>query len=312
MVTIQELVDVKPQVGDIGIEEEVEGESLPSVNTTFWGTKDEDSLRNGGKEYYTKQPIVYKDYLPKVIKQLISKLDTEKYKIDKDSCRTSVHIHKNIQRDTPIEVMTVVFTYWLLENALFKYCGKDREGNGFCLRLKDAEGLLLSLENALNSKKTFNNLRLDNQRYSGQNLAAIAKFGSIEYRGMRGTLDYDTLFTWIKALMELTTKSKKFRTPSKLMDFYYFNGGRKLIEETIEDPMKSFLLKLPGLNSLIDDNANRLIDIAYNINWKNWEESLQKLNKKKRKVDSGDTFRYTISDIMVVPEQIPPMPRLTQ
>ena len=44
-------------------------------------------------------------------------------------------------------------------------------------------------------------------RYAGQNLAATAKFGSLEYRGMKFTLDPDKLDKWTTELDILHTRS---------------------------------------------------------------------------------------------------------
>lgn len=279
--------------GDIGIEIEVEPKrnaKLPIINNTHWQTKEEGSLRNGGQEYVTKGPLNFDSNFMTNIESLTNSLR----KVAKENnYRTSVHVHVNMTNKSLVQTFTVLTSYWLLENLLFKYCGEDRESNNFCLRLKDAEGVVTSVENSLNYSNPIIDYT-DNLRYGGVNLNALWKFGSLEFRGMRGTISPTEIYDWASTLHTLSEWSiKLFSNPKEVMDYYYDNSWKNLVNNFTVRSVKDTCLKIKDAEELVDENAYRLIGMTYKMDWKKYQENMnfnlkKKLNSKKA--------QYSISD----------------
>lgn len=202
----------KPTKGDFGIEVEAEGKGMKALATDFWRSEDDPSLRgrfpDSRIEHVLCQPIVMKDVLP-ALKELAESQAKAKLNF---SFRTSVHVHVNMHELTYPQILNVIYTYLLLEEPLLNYCGEKRVGNRFCLRLQDAEGLLESLKKVFcGGEGSLFNIARDSIRYASINLEAIPKYGSIEFRGMRGTLDVGVIHAWVKML-------EKIRAYALLMD----------------------------------------------------------------------------------------------
>lgn len=273
--------------GDIGLELEVEplpNRTLPVINTGNWETKSEGSLRNGGMEYITKTALKKNLDYSRRIKELTDQLNDNI--ADVNSFRTSLHVHLNMKEKTLTEVWTICTAYWLVENLLFEYCGEDRKSNHFCLRLKDAEGIINHLRDAIEMPNPLLDFS-DNLRYGGLNLAALYKFGSLEFRGMRGTIDPVVIETWSTALYELSRLSTTyFNNPQEVMDFYYYHGHEELINVLFPKKLNLFLKGMKNSKDMIDENAYRLIGFAYKCNWKNYTEQLKNRAETKPKLKS--------------------------
>lgn len=302
-----------PVKGHLGLEIEVESNnSLPTINNFHWTTKDEGSLRNFGLEYVTNGAVDSgKDYIT-IINQLTQELNKSIYLVIKDSDRTSVHVHKNVTEFTTTKVWVAITAYWLFENLLFKYCGPLREGNSFCLRLKDAEGLLSYAERDLETSKydiPFSTFRRDEQiRYAGINLSAIPKFGSIEFRGMRGTIDTDEISCWSQSLNKLVDNATEFfASPEDLLNFYFKKGWLTLYELLIPKQMQYSLFSIKDKGGLIEENAYKLTSICFGPNWDLLEKSIktrfekQKLKKKKALPENFDQYQSYLSSLDVSP-----------
>lgn len=317
---VRDFINKKVPDGDLGLELEVEAFGrLPMVDNTWWKTKNESSLRNGGLEYITRGALPVDSLMLKRIEGLTSLVDTKESRVDKESHRTSVHVHHNIANYTPVQLWTALTAYFLVENLLFKGCGREREGNHFCLRLKDAQALALTyIANELKSPRDpFVSLDTDNIRYSGANLNAISRFGSVELRGMRGTVDPELIHDWGVLTHGLFKNAKKnFKTPESLLDLY-FAGGWKTIQPLLWTSTKSFdfLLKEKDLDDLMDENAFTLSSVMYNCSWSNYEKIVDKkaenqrvaLAKKKQKKDleeiSSDLANWRFASVL--PSEVP-------
>lgn len=208
----------KPIDGEVGIEIECEGKNLNIVDHGGWKTEDDGSLRgvfpDSRAEYVLTKPIMAKD-----VQEKVDFLRNEQKEATLDfSFRTSVHIHINVQDLTEAQVMNMVYTYLLLEEPLVNFCGRERKGNRFCLRIADAEGII-----EYYSKMFGRGLRYimavneNDLRYAGINLASLKKYGSIEFRSMRGCMDAETLHIWANSLMSIKTYAQKFKAPLDIM-----------------------------------------------------------------------------------------------
>lgn len=264
--------------GDVGLELEVEADQpLPSV-TGAWKSKEEGSLRGYSMEYVTNGPILCDDNKFQTIKQLTDEINRPEYRVNKASPRTSLHVHVNVGKLTPNQTWTAATAYWLFENLLMEYCGESRKGNLFCLRAKDAEGSIRTCTRDLRSKTPFTTLKTDIIRYAAQNMNAIPKFGSIEYRGMCGTTDAEVIDTWSTQLHNLVRNSSlHFSNPSELLDRYYATSNKAAFLGRFFDPgFVQRLTSMPGWMDMIDNNVDLLLEFAYyHSDWTKYQERLE-------------------------------------
>lgn len=191
----------------IGIEIELEG--LPSTSIlaeeSYWDLKADNSLRNysgASGEFVLKFPLCGEDLIralrqfDEVIKSLPSPPITSE--------RTSVHVHLDARDLSPEQLYSLVILYCVFERVLFKYCGKDRENNNFCLPFYLAEGAVFEqLSDVQNSEGllSFTDRVADSYRYSALNLCSLRKFGSIEFRQCAGTYDISRIMEWVGIIM---------------------------------------------------------------------------------------------------------------
>jgi hypothetical protein len=207
----------KPTPGIFGIEIEAEGHGLREVKNKWWRTEDDGSLRGNypeeKAEFVLKEPITLIDVKP-ALQSLVKALEGAEFNF---SYRTSVHVHVNVQELTHVQILNLIYTYLLLEEPLMTYCGKSRKGNRFCLRLADAEGVLEVLQGMFRDGEGSHHAAGDNVRYSAINLAALNKYGSLEFRAMRGNLDVEVLTTWVEALNKLRVFALQVENPKEIL-----------------------------------------------------------------------------------------------
>lgn len=247
-----------PVVGDFGIEIEVEGARLLDINTEIWRTEHDGSLRNGGKEYVFTRPLP-RDKVKKALGVLAMRLKNAELVF---SSRTSVHVHMNMTEATHEDIINTIYTYLLLEEPLVTYCGRSRKGNRFCLRLQDAEGMLEILSNVFGGNITsFLNVERDSLRYASINIEALQKYGSLEFRAMRGTLDVDTIDKWVEALSRIKTFAKSVKSPAEIYNKYISSSPREFLKEVLGDIHQLFVY--PKLANDMARSFSLSIDLPY-------------------------------------------------
>jgi hypothetical protein len=219
LMKISELLKGKSKTGPLmGVEYEVEGLYLPH-NVAGFAVHNEGSLRNvdghPAREYVTNAP----SNLDNTIKQLDTLNATFNSNVGCSplfSNRTSVHVHLNVSDLTVEEWFTLLFIWTVYEDSFIKYCGDERKGNLFCLSSSDAEAMLFYLEDFAIDQEI--NLFGDNVRYAACNLAATPKYGSLEFRCMRGTTDPNVLIPWFSTINSLYHLAKHYGTPNAFIE----------------------------------------------------------------------------------------------
>jgi hypothetical protein len=107
--------------------------------------------------------------------------------------------------------------------------------------LADAEGLDVVLNQmfykGIDSLKGIPN---DVYRYAAMNIDAIRKYGSLEFRGMRGTADAETINIWCKALVALREFGKKIGEPNEVFELYAHLGPNDFFHKVLGDVAKEF------------------------------------------------------------------------
>lgn len=295
--------------GDIGIEVEVEGgDVLPKEGLpTPWVAKADHSLRGllwagndvpdpSSMEYVTATPISASLFTKKsTIKGLTDLLSKKSLKVNPDSPRTSVHVHVNVQELTPLQVWTSVFAYWLAENTFVEYCGDERKGNMFCLRLQDAEGVLKFVEADLDNTSPFSSTHTDAIRYCGLNLKAITSTNSLEFRSMRGTTDPEIIDNWTTMVYDVVQKaSGKWTTPEECLDYFWKYGATSFISSLTSWGNRQLLTKPKDWADGMKENAGIISNVVYSTNWEAWAKAVE-ADYAKRKNKPKPTAWETIA-----------------
>lgn len=221
----------KPKQKDIGIEIETEvgpKDANPAMvftdnydkygKTKFWSVKGDGSLRNGA-EFFTNGPV----YVNKLDDAL---LEFEKYsqgcKFRKDSIRTSVHYHLNVTPLTLNQIIAAIVGWWLVETPIVNTQGPTRVGNLFCLRVSDAEHLVQDLIRSIREDNTplLGGSLGDNVKYAALNINAVGRFGSLEFRFNRGTVDPSEITKWGRFLYSFVHKCASYNTPMAIVEHF--------------------------------------------------------------------------------------------
>lgn len=302
---IKDLLPHKKCNGMFGIEVEVESEDgFGHFNSNVWTAVHDGSLRDGC-EFITVGAIPY-DKVKTALIELKEYLAPNKIVF---SFRTSIHVHVNILDMSLEELTTFIYLYYLFEEPLMTFCGEERKGNRFCLSLQDSEGVVNNIEklfknNAETLKKCcgseyMRQTLINETKYAALNLASIPKFGSLEFRGMRGTLDLDVLSKWFKMLYNLREAAVKFQTMSKVYDFLFKEGPKALASEVFH----AYCLKefSEGYEDQSLYNASLMIMLPHTIQFEE-DKPLCDLKKKEAELKNvrfrGDIPRENAEEQM--------------
>lgn len=283
--TVGELLGFPKIEGDVGIEVEVESfNAFKNYALDGWEMKMEGSLRNHGAEFVTMGPIPLKEVKPQ-LDVLFEAFKLEKQKLILPNLRTSTHMHINVTDLTLTQYYNMMTYYWLVEGVIMPYCGPDRQDNLHCYQLSNAEALVDFVKNELKHPDSlFAWFDTDKIRYAGQNINCTKKFGSIEYRGMRGTTEVDVLNNWATSLVNMRDNTKDlFKTPAHVVDMFYRSNYIDFLECVFgKDMTKVFIQHCgPVWQECLDNNAALVSEYAYII--EDWEAFESKFKKKRRK-----------------------------
>lgn len=178
----------------IGIEVEVENNAPRStMRSGSWTSTADGSLRNSGMEYVS-QPIPA-SLAPSALYELLGLgLD------DKECCfspRTSVHVHVNVQEEECDDVLNAVMLYTVFEKMFFKFTGRGRAKNIYCVPVAETGCLSCAVNTSLD------HLRSTWSKYSAVNIVPLGEYGTLEFRHMHGTFDIRKLCIWIRLITKL-------------------------------------------------------------------------------------------------------------
>jgi hypothetical protein len=264
------------KAGEAGIEFEVEFKGRVPFVPDGWVMHDDQSLRGMGGEYVTDGPILLDEKRHDIVKPMLDEI----MKSDPilDSPRTSVHVHMNMIKMTPVQIWTAIVAYWLCEPLLFKFCGQEREGNLFCLRLSDAEGIIPMCLADINANYPFTSLLENDQvRYAGLNINALRKFGSIEFRGMRGVYDYETVDAWLLACKSIAySPGNLFSNPEHMLDQFYKMEKPEFLAQIFGAKFRDTLCSYPDWYDMLEEGAMCVLPLAYDVDWDSWVARMER------------------------------------
>lgn len=218
---------------DDGIGIEVEVENHKNVNygyysDNFWTYKEDNSLRNSGIEYVTNLGLSLKHSL-EALENLFKYIPEY---IESNS-RCSTHIHMNILDLTQEQLLSLVMIYALSEHSLYEFAGMKRYKNIFCVPLLQSD-LFPVFKNYSNN---FIYISKHWPKYCGINLNTICKYGTVEFRQLRGTYDVSKIITWIKLLWKM--KEYVISVPYKEVENQFIDNPEKLIDDVF-NPYERF------------------------------------------------------------------------
>lgn len=277
--TIRELFGCAAKKGEVGLEIEVEGQGLiHGPVRPFWGYHEDGSLRGPeNAEYVLMQPIERK-LVPNALENLFTALQKQGSKLRKNSPNTSVHVHLNFQDVSLKQTYTTICTWYILEEALMEYCGAERTGNVFCLRGSDAEAQLQRLASAIRYGRVGDLNDPDGLRYSALNYTSLAKFGSLEFRGLGGVYDPKEIQIWVDILTSLKDFSLRFSDPAELLMEFSRSGPEEFLRMALRDGLWKHVETKDSGKQL--RRGMRLIqNVAYCVAWDKEE--------KKRPLDDA-------------------------
>jgi hypothetical protein len=250
-----------------GIEIEVEGTSLPTpgyLSPNIWRVEKDDSLKTEEAwEYVTPTPLSLEG-VKNSLDYLALAYTANKSEVF-DSIRAGVHVHMNVQDWNVKQLFTFATAYYLVEDLLIGWCGPGREGNLFCLRARDAEFVLFRILKSL-KEKNLKHLKDDIIRYSSLNYCSLFKYGSLEFRGMRGTGELDLIYKWVEIINDLREASLQFDSPATVVAMMSGDGELEFLKRILPNTHHLFI-ENPDAAKLIREASRRVQMLAFGVNW---------------------------------------------
>jgi len=249
--------------GAVGIELEAEG-SVDNPGFMFWKAEADGSLRNNGIEYILKRPLSLPD-LKSALTEFEEKTKHCKFAV---SPRTSCHVHVNVQKFTFQELYAVVGAYWLFEPILLEHCGPSRISNLFCLQASDASHIvsdvIYSIKRAYEYPENaflmeFNN---DEHKYAALNLASLPRFGSIEFRSMRGIYKKKEIYDWADLLYTFVHRVREIGTVTTVYQIFKESTLSNFVD-LLFGPYADLIRSFPNWQDSIKKNSLFLAQLSF-------------------------------------------------
>lgn len=268
-----------PPEKQIGMEIELEGAYLYKSPTKWWSASKDDSLRkykdtHDPMEYILREPIS-RNNLDIALDYLIKRLTREKTYVHLSE-RTSVHVHLNVSNWTMVQVFTLITLYTILEGVIINWCGEHRVGNLFCLRMMDAQAYVKRLNHII-SHGHYNDLQSDDLRYSACNVTSLSKYGSLEFRSLRGTIDKKIITTWVDILLRLMEVSLAFDNPQEVIHTFQHSGPAHFFTTCLGE-LESLFSADKSMNDKLWYGSRLAREIAFATDWK----KTKRLRKEKK------------------------------
>lgn len=219
--------------GDYGVECETETfDKYDYPSLKYWKCERDNSLRDWGVEYILKAPMNRLE-LGAALEEFAA--CDKKFKFNRDSVSTSVHVHMNMLNETFLTMVNVLTLYALFENPLIKFSGPDRLSNLFCLPMRDCEGIIVAITNMVSSIARSNyrglSVAIDNVKYGAINIAPLSRLGTLEFRSFRGEVEISIIEKWVAILDKIKSYAKRPGvTPTTILNEWGAKEGQFMIE----------------------------------------------------------------------------------
>jgi hypothetical protein len=143
-------------------------------------------------------------------------------------------------------------------------------------------------------------------RYAALNLAALTKYGSLEFRAMRGNLDVNVLHTWVSALIQLRNYAMEIDNPTKIYEEFCTLGCVGFFERVLGEYAKPF--HYPKMEKDLQRSFSLSLDIpfTYKMNAYRFKEDAEELPPAPKAVlKKKNPFANVIMDALVPPAAPP-------
>lgn len=295
--------------GEIGLEIEVEGRNLPGVMNRngeiphildkTWTLHQDGSLRNLHEEdqaieYVLSKPLGRGDFVAALAQF------EDKWKAagatSYNSYRTSVHVHLNVCDWSWRTVWSFLTTYFILEEALVSFADggtKARVGNKFCLRASDSDAIITTLSGLGRRDFSAPNLSDRDLKYGAVNVAALQRYGSLEFRSLRGTVDTGLIQTWTNILLAIKDYSSKYDNPTDIITEFSEMTPMVWAERVLGPEFLGFLQQAqPNIEQTLVFGVRIAQEVAYSCDWKPYvkPEAKAKATKTPFRGDFDDEF----------------------
>lgn len=220
-----------------------------------WAPHRDGSLRNNhgqACEWVFNGPVKYAKAQERV-KQLFEYFLKRKAKLV-TSNRTSTHVHFNMGDKNAYQMINMFILFTILEDLMDGYCGDDRRGNLFCLSSRHAEEQVQWISDVCFKEFQFGHIRED-WRYCSLNFAALNKFGTVEFRGMRGLDNMEDSLAWLSIIHEFCEYScYKMKNPITVVESISVKSPSGFLNEVFSKENVARLTQ-----GLTEDQINRSI-----------------------------------------------------
>lgn len=287
----------------VGVEVEVDRETV--LSTTMpdnygpeWVRKHDGSLRDG-YEFILAAPLKGKSLVDSVYK-----LYEEPTQVHR-TYTGSTHIHLNMLDDTSFDALRVLtLISYAFESVLYHAGDATRQWCGYASRLTSAPAQIL--ETVLNESNAhnFSNAINNTGRYYGLNLAALMKYGTVEFRYFPTATTAEELLRWVnlvqtfkKAAIDVGTVENFLDTLSNKEGYNtfvstYFSEYADLVAEVCPYAKIRALVS----KAMVIATASSVVPNYKNLNVVNKFLPLKKkLNKAKKQFLRGSKNVYIIS-----------------
>lgn len=281
----------------IGVEHELEGARGTDFEQDFsaWNAIRDGSLRDSGIEYVLKAPLAGEPLVEAI--NLLGAYVEGRRNICVNE-RTSTHIHMDARDMTPRQLLTFCVVYTTFEQAIFSMCEDSRLENNFCIPVRKNAGVinrLSQLSKNIDSSRAVEQLASDNYRYAALNMAALRRFGSLEFRMRESLTDPSSLKDWINIFLSIK-------------EFALANGNDP-IQETLSrlaslspSAVSNFIFgeKLTGLlgaDGALDENVTEGVQLAQHI-FHQQDVSLQEVASNCTLTDPKADWICSIADVL--------------
>lgn len=288
---------------DIGVEFEWEGVKtaqriLDEQFKLLWEEHKEPSLHDNGREFAVRVPMFGKDLLT-AIKHMTDFAKEQKWKV---SLRTGFHAHMDCRDITHHQLIGIGVHYAMWEPAIYAWVGGGREANNFCAPWYKCEGsvydaakliatvIKLSQEEDEHEREVLqemlSNLTEGFHKYAGLNLRPLKKYGSIEFRQMIATHDFNLIVKWLNIILNL--KRAALDSPESSMAIVGLSSQKGL------DKQIKWLFGEETAKEMLDANPNVLEEVR-TIGVPNAIEFLSAINDTTAFIDNSEVYNGKMS-----------------
>jgi len=251
----------------VGIEIELESSSpMPGVgefDTSRWSKQIDGSLRGADSAEFVLRAPVRTSKVNEVLLELKGIIKSSNTQV-MDSVRAGTHIHYDVSNLSVKEFYTFLCVWYTLEELLSSQFGEGRQGNHFCLRAVDAEWVIHTLSEEVRTGRFIGTYLGNNTiRYCALNLTSLFKYGTVEFRALRGSLDNLYITRWVNILDSVVKNSRLFKDPKQVVLNFSEGGEAEFVRHILGPEEAGSFLVHPEATSILRRGARLAQDIAY-------------------------------------------------